>query len=197
VRGKLLIILAALGLLVEPALRCSDCLGGWAPSVNSSHQTSLKTGIDAYQEGALEVSVEALSDALEGKLSTKERAQALYFRGLAYRELGLPGQAILDLTGAISLKLGLSKTQLKNAARNRAGAIRETGMSPKELVLDDASVNGPRTAVPVPPGRVPLPHEQPHPWIPRTTGSIPIAQPPSVPQSDFISTIEKLIPDWP
>jgi hypothetical protein len=197
VRGTLVILLAALGLLVEPALKGSECLAEWAPSVHSSHQNSLKAGIDAYQEGALEVSVRALSNALEGKLSKKERAQALYFRGLAYRELGLPGQAILDLTGAISLKRGLSKAHLKNAVRNRKGAIREAGMSPKELVINDAAVNGSRTAVPVPPGRVPVPREQPRPWVPRTTSSIPASQPPAVPENNFISTIENLIPDWP
>jgi hypothetical protein len=196
-RGKLVIMLAALGILVAPVMKSSVCLGGWAPSVQSSHQNSLKAGIDAFHEGALEVSVEALSNALEGKLSTHERAQALYFRGLAYRELGLPGQAILDLTGAISIKGGLSKAHLKDAEKHRAGAYREAGMSPKELVLNDATVNGSRTAVPVPPGRVPVPHEQRQPWVPLTTGSITVGQPPAAPESNFISAIEKLIPDWP
>lgn len=191
-------MLAALGLLADPALTSSDCIAGWAPSVRSSHQNSLKTGIDAYREGALEVSVEALSDALEGKLSKQERAQALYFRGLAYRELHLPGQAILDLTGAMSPKGGLSKAHLKDAARNRVGAIREAGMTPKELVVDEAAVNGSRTAVPVPPGRVPLPREQPRPWVPQTTSSIPAREPRPAPESGFISAVQKLIvPDWP
>jgi tetratricopeptide (TPR) repeat protein len=189
-------MLAALGLLVGPAANSS---AGWAPRVHSSQasQNSLKAGIDAYKEGALEVSVEALSSALQGNLSKKQRAQALYFRGLAYRELGLPGQAILDLTGAISLRRGLSKAHLKNAVRNRAGAYREAGLAPAQLVVDDDAVNGSRTTVPVPAGRVPVPDEPPHASAPLTTGSISTGQPPPAPPTDFVKAVEKLIPDWP
>jgi hypothetical protein len=194
----LVIMLAVVGILAGSLAKSSDCMAGWAPSVHNSHQHSLKTGIDAYQEGALEVSVEALTDALAGGLSRNERAQALYFRGLAYRELGLPGQAILDLTGALALKGALSKAHAKDAEKHRLGAIREAGMSPKELVIDDTAVNGSRTAVPVPPGRVPIPHEQPRPWVPQTTSSIDAGQPPPAPGGGFISAVEKLIvPDWP
>jgi len=197
VRGKLVILLAALGLLVGPAPKSS---AGWAPRVHGSQasQTSLKAGIDAYKEGALEVSVEALSSALAGSLSKKQRAQALYFRGLAYRELGLPGQAILDLTGAISLKRGLTKAHLKNAVRNRVRAYREAGLTPAQLVIDgDDAVNGSRTTVPVPAGRVPVPDEPPRASVPPTTGSISTGQPPPPPPSDFVKAVEKLIPDWP
>jgi hypothetical protein len=49
---------------------------------------AVEIGIDAYREGALEGSVKALSGALEGKLSEQQTAEALYYRGLAYRELG-------------------------------------------------------------------------------------------------------------
>ena len=49
---------------------------------------SLEIGINAYKEGAIEVAVESLSDALQqGHLSETKIAQALYYRGLAYREL--------------------------------------------------------------------------------------------------------------
>lgn len=98
-------------------------------------QKSLEVGVDAYHEGALEASIEALSGALQGNLSLKQIGEAHYFRGLAYRELGKPGRAIADLTHAISLKGALSKAHLKDAAKNRARAYREAGLTGTELVV--------------------------------------------------------------
>jgi tetratricopeptide (TPR) repeat protein len=125
VRKRLVIIAAAVGLLWQPAPGSSQSLAGWESSVNDAQAgpKSLEAGIDAYQEGALEVSIGALTAALAGNLSNKQRAEALYIRGLAYRELGMPGQAILDLTSAISLKNGLSAARLKAAQRHRIGAL--------------------------------------------------------------------------
>ena len=97
---------------------------------------SLETGINAYKEGAIEVAVESLSDALQpGHLSATKTAQALYYRGLAYRELSKPGQAIADLTKAMAVKNALSKADLKVAARNRAGAYREAGLANTETAV--------------------------------------------------------------
>jgi len=112
---------------------------------------SLETGINAYNEGAIEVAVESLSDAVEqGSLSQTKTAQALYYRGLAYRELGKPEQAISDLTKAMAVKNALSKGDLKVAARNRAGAYREAGLA--KTSGEQARVQGN-----VPPSRVPMP----------------------------------------
>jgi len=201
VRTTMVIMLAAVGILVDPPSCSSETIAGWVASVQEAQtdQNALETGIDAYREGALEVSVEALSNALGGSLTNKQRAEAFYFRGLAYRELGKPGQAVLDLTSAISLKNGLSKVRLKDAKRQRDGATREAGISPTvSVVAEDVSVNGSRTAVPVTPGRVPVPKEQPREWPPQTTGSISTGQPPPAPHGGFISAVEKLIiPDWP
>jgi hypothetical protein len=195
----MVIMLATVGLLVDPA--SSESVGGWVANVQDaqSGQRALEAGIDAYREGALEVSVEALGNALGGSFTNKQRADALYFRGLAYRELGVPGQAVLDLTSAISLKNGLSNARLKDAKRHRDGAMREAGIGPTVTVIaDDASVNGPRTAVAVPPGRVPVPKEQRREWAPITTGSISTGEPPPAPPGGFVSAVEKLIvPDWP
>jgi hypothetical protein len=95
--------------------------------------TSLETGINAYNEGAIEAAAKSLSDALDREnLSATNTARALYYRGLAYRELGKPELAIADLTKAISFKNALSKGDLKVAARNRAGALREAGISNTE-----------------------------------------------------------------
>jgi hypothetical protein len=99
----------------------------------ASAPTSLEAGINAYNEGAIEAAAESLSDALDqGNLSQTNTARALYYRGLAYRELGKPELAIADLTKAIAFKGALSKGDLKVAARNRAGAIREAGQANTE-----------------------------------------------------------------
>ena len=117
---------------------------------------SLEIGINAYREGAIEVAVETLSDALQqGHLSETKPAQALYYRGLAYRELGKPGQAISDLTKAMAVKNALSKPDLKVAARNCAGAYREAGLANAEMPVRPAEQS--RVRVHVPPGRVPVP----------------------------------------
>ena len=117
--------------------------------------TSLEAGINAYNEGGIEAAAESLSDALEqGNLSPTKTAQALYYRGLAYRELGKPELAIADLTKAIAAKNALSKGDLKVAARNRAGALREAGQANTEAsVRPDKQFE---THVHAPPARVPV-----------------------------------------
>ena len=121
----------------------------------ASAPTSLETGINAYNEGAIEAAAESLSDALDqGNLSPTKTAQAYYYRGLAYRELGKPDEAIADLTKAIAAKNALSKGDLKVAARNRAGAIREAGLANTETpVRPDKQFE---THVHAPPARAPV-----------------------------------------
>ncbi len=192
------IVLAAMACLANLPFSGSDCLAGWASRVQDTHEISLAAGIEAYQEGALELCVKALGHALEGNLTSKQRAEALYFRGLAYRELGLPGQAALDLTSAIALKNGLSKARLKDAEKHRKTAFREAGIEATgSVVAGDVQANSSRTAVPVPPGRVPVPVEEPRPWVPLTTGSISVGEPPPAPNGGLVPALEKLIPDWP
>ena len=199
VRSKMVLILAAAGILADPAFNNSEGLAGWATSVQDAQagQASLKTGINAYKDGALEVSINALTDALDGSLNNQQRAEAFYFRGLGYRELGLPGQAILDLTSAVSLKNGLSRAQLKDATRNRIGALREAGItSGQSVIAEDAS----RTVVPIPPDRAPVPNEPPNSsaLAPVTIGAISTGEPPPKPKGGFVWAVEKLLmPDWP
>lgn len=148
--------LAAVGLLVLAV--CASSHGFAEPSVpvGAGALKSLETGIGAYQDGALEVAVETLSDALlEANLSDTKTAEAHYYRGLAYRELGKPGQAISDLTKAMSFKNGLSKAQLKEAGRNRAGAYREAGLASTETPIVHGEQS--RIRVHVPASRVPVP----------------------------------------
>ena len=147
---------AVVGLLALAV--CASSPGFAEPSIpaGAGALRSLETGISAYQEGAIEVAVETLSDALlQGNLSDTKTAQALYYRGLAYRELGKPGQAIADLTKAMAVKNALSKGDLKVAARNRAGAYREAGLANAETPVRPGEQS--RVRVQVPPGRVPVP----------------------------------------
>ena len=198
--STLVMTLAAIAGLAAAALDSSQGIAAEWPTaqVIPAAQKSFEVGIDAYREGALEVSVEALSDAIAGNLSNKQLAEALYFRGLAYRELGMPGQAVLDLTSAISLKNGLSKSRLKDAAKNCAEASREAGItSAEEVIATQASVKGPRTEVPIPADRVPVPKDAPGPPAPLATGSISTGQAPPPANGGFVSAVEKLIPEWP
>jgi hypothetical protein len=147
---------AAVGLLALALCASSPGLAQPHVPTGAGAQKSLEAGINAYQEGAIEVAVETLSDALlQGNLSETKTAQALYYRGLAYRELGKPGQAIADLTKAMAVKNALSKGDLKVATRNRAGALREAGLANTETLVRPGEQS--RVRVQVPPGRVPVP----------------------------------------
>ena len=147
---------AVVGLLALAVCASSPGLAQPGVPAGAGALRSLEAGISAYQEGAIEVAVETLSDALlQGNLSETKTAQALYYRGLAYRELGKPGQAIADLTKAMAVKNALSKGDLKVAARNRAGALREAGLANSETLVRPGEQS--RVRVDVAPGRVPVP----------------------------------------
>jgi tetratricopeptide (TPR) repeat protein len=147
---------AAVGLFALAVCASSPGLAQPGVPAGAGALKSLEAGISAYQDGAIEVAVETLSDALlQGKLSETKTAQALYYRGLAYRELGKPGQAIADLTKAMAVKNALSKPDLKIAARNRAGAYREAGLANTETPVRPGEQS--RVQVHVPPGRLPVP----------------------------------------
>jgi tetratricopeptide (TPR) repeat protein len=99
---------------------------GPAAAADEAAARSLSIGIDAYRQGSLEASVEALSEALRGALSSRQAARAFYYRGLAYRALGRPAQAIADLDAAMRQRNGLSLGQLSDAEDQRTAASRES-----------------------------------------------------------------------
>ena len=73
---------AAVGLIAVAVCASSP---GWQRRVptGAGALKSLEAGINAYQEGAIEVAVETLSDALlQGNLSQTKTAQALYYGAL-------------------------------------------------------------------------------------------------------------------
>jgi tetratricopeptide (TPR) repeat protein len=99
---------------------------GRAAASDEAAARSLTIGIDAYRQGSLEASVEALSEALRGALSSRQAARAFYYRGLAYRALGRPAEAIADLDAAMRQRNGLSLGQLADAEDQRVAAQRES-----------------------------------------------------------------------
>ena len=189
--------LAGAGLAV--LLAVTSTTGFAEPDVphGAGAQRSLEAGIDSYRDGALEVAIEAFSDALQqGDLSPQQTAQAFYYRGLSYRELRRPGQAISDLSAAIAVKGGLSKAQLKDATRNRAGAYQEAGITGKESVVTARSQDEARVPIAIPDHRVALPGAnnrappgEPDEWQTSSLETHPQPQK----EDDFVAKLQKLI----
>lgn len=102
---------------------------------DSSAEKSLRIGIRAYVTGELKLAIASLSTALQGRLPSDQTARALYYRGLAYRKQGMPGQATSDLTSALQHKDGLSDAERSDAEDNRTAASREAGLPETESVV--------------------------------------------------------------
>ncbi|MFA9550757.1 MAG: hypothetical protein ACERIL_06770, partial [Hyphomicrobium sp.] len=87
-------------------------------------------GIKAYEAGKHADAIKHLGAAIRaGGLQKPQIAKALYYRGLAFRKKGKPGQAISDLTSAYWLNEGLTTAQRSDALTNRNAAYREAGIS--------------------------------------------------------------------
>ncbi|MEE8310182.1 MAG: SPOR domain-containing protein [Hyphomicrobium sp.] len=87
-------------------------------------------GIKAYEAGKHADAIKHLGAAIRaGGLQKTQIAKALYYRGLAFRKKGKPGQAISDLTSAYWLNEGLTTAQRSDALSNRNAAYREAGIS--------------------------------------------------------------------
>jgi hypothetical protein len=197
-RGLTVRAVAAPAVLLAALLILASTKGFAEPDIphGAGAQRSLDAGVGSYRDGALEVAVEVFSDALQqGDLSQQQLAQAFYYRGLSYRELGRPGQAISDLSAAIAVKNGLSKAQLKDATRNRTGAYQEAGITSKESVITAGSQDDDRIPVAIPNNRVALPgasntaaQRGPDEWQTSSIESHPQPQK----QEDFVSKLQKL-----
>jgi tetratricopeptide (TPR) repeat protein len=91
---------------------------------------TIETGVSALEAGKPELAVQELTSAITGgKISQPRLAQALYYRGLAYRKQSKPAQAIADFTSALWIKNGLDPQQRADALANRAGAYRDAGLT--------------------------------------------------------------------
>jgi len=125
-----------------------------AAASDDAAEKSLSVGINAYRQGSFEASIEAFTEALQGHLSSRQAAKAFYYRGLGYRALGKPGQAISDFDAAIAQPNGLSFSQLADAQDSRTAAQKEAGITAEESVVSAKAESGP----PIP---VSLPRPQP------------------------------------
>jgi hypothetical protein len=84
-----------------------------------------------------------------GGLPPAIMAKALLYRGIAYRQLKKPAQAIADLTGALWLKGGLAEADRGDALKQRVAAYQEAGLADSGEPIAPAVPNatrGPRTA---------------------------------------------------
>lgn len=97
---------------------------------NAGADQLVKTGVEALEAGRVDLAVQELTSAITGgKASQPKLAQALYYRGLAYRKQKKPAQAIADFTSALWIKNGLDSEQRADALLNRAAAYRDAGLA--------------------------------------------------------------------
>lgn len=128
--GAAAAILVAGG-VVEPVFAAGAAKGkaGTAESASSQTDKQIEAGIAAYEAGKVDLAVQELTSAISsGKISQTKLAQALYYRGLAYRKQNKPAQAISDFTSALWIKNGLDAEQRSNALLSRAAAYRDAGL---------------------------------------------------------------------
>jgi hypothetical protein len=99
------------------------------PEGQVAAQAAVEAAKKLVESGKAEQAVQSLSTVLSaGSLPPPIMARALYWRGVAYRRLNKPAQAISDLTSALWLKGGLSETERAEALESRAAAYREAGL---------------------------------------------------------------------
>lgn len=129
--GAVAAILVAGG-ITEPIFAAESAKGKTSALKSASTQTDkqIEKGIAAYEAGKIDLAVQELTSAISsGKISQSKLAQALYYRGLAYRKQNRPAQAISDFTSALWIKDGLDAEQRSNALLNRAAAYRDAGLN--------------------------------------------------------------------
>jgi cell division septation protein DedD len=112
------------------ALGCGALLALWgvAMAQDSGPQAALTNGTASYKAGKYDNAVRQLTAAVNSDaLNPGLAANALYFRGMAYRKLNQPSRAIADLGAAIWL--GLPPSDRLSAQVNRALSYRAAGLT--------------------------------------------------------------------
>lgn len=121
-------------------------LGWYATAAADIADDILARAIDRYRAGDVEPAIGGINAALRGRLSGDQLAKAYYYRGLAHRKAGQPGQAITDLTRALDYP-GLTDAERSDARENLGVAYQEAGIAPDEKVVVARTGNDvPRTA---------------------------------------------------
>ncbi len=97
---------------------------------SGSAEASISAAVNVLESGKAEAASQQLSALISGgKITSAQMARALYYRGMAYRKVSKPAQAIADLTSALWIKNGLEAAQRNDALLQRAGAYREAGLA--------------------------------------------------------------------
>jgi hypothetical protein len=129
-------------------------------------QRAVDAALKHLQAGRAEQAVQAMSVTLSGgNLPPAVMAKAFYIRGMAYRQLGKPAQAISDLTSALWLKGGLGGDERTAATKERAAAYADAGLAEgREVAAPAKSGSGNwlsslfgTSAPSAPPARTPAP----------------------------------------
>ncbi len=108
--------------------------GIFAAGAGDISEDILSRAIDAYKAGEVEPAIGGINAAMRGRLPGSLTAKAHYYRGLAYRISGRPGDAIVDLTRALQYS-GLTDAERSDASENLEVAYQEAGIAPNEKVV--------------------------------------------------------------
>jgi cell division protein FtsN len=93
-------------------------------------QRTIDASVKMLESGKAEAAQQGLTGVLGGgNLPPAIMAKALYYRGIAYRQLKKPAQAIADLTSALWLKGGLTQSDRADALKQRSSAYAEAGLT--------------------------------------------------------------------
>lgn len=111
-------------------------------------QRAIEAAAKLLEHGKSEHAAQAITAVLAGgNLPPAIMAKALLYRGIAYRQLKKPAQAVADLTSALWLKGGLREGERADALRQRAAAYQEAGLSESgEIVTAAVPSPGPGTS---------------------------------------------------
>ena len=131
----------------------ADGRGGEAKKKRQDPDEAQRTIDAAFQQlgaGKPAEAAHALTRVLNGGgLPPAIMAKAFLYRGIAYRQLKKPAQAIADLTSALWLKGGLGEADRGDALQQRAAAYQEAGLADSTEPIAPAVPNatrGQRTA---------------------------------------------------
>ena len=107
---------------------CAVAVFALAATMVQAQEAGLKSGAASLAAGKYQDAVRQLSAAINASnISASNAAKALYLRGIAYRKMGQPGNAVADLGAAIWL--GLPQSDRVKAQVNRGLAFKAAGLN--------------------------------------------------------------------
>lgn len=110
-------------------------------------QKTIEASLKQIEAGKPDLAVNALTATITaGNLPPGLLARALYYRGMAQRQIQRPGQAIADLTQALWIKGGLGESDRAAALTQRSGAYADAGLADQPLVVASAQPAKPESS---------------------------------------------------